>query len=47
MLIKLANFLGCAQKTTDNEPVDLNPDKTYVLTYDNLMKMLAIQLRFR
>ena len=34
----------------DPEPsyyTDVDPDPTYALTYDNLVKMLAIQMRFR
>ena len=42
MLMKLANVLGCISGRSF-----VNPDPTYVLTYDNLMKMLAIHMRFR
>ena len=43
MLLKLATVLECIK---DGKSV-INPDPTYVLTYDNLMKMLAIHMRFR
>ena len=39
MIEKLANVMGI-------ECLD-NPDETYVLTVDNLIKILAIQMRFR
>ena len=43
MLMKLSNVLGCIKGGNSF----INPDPTYVLTYDNLMKMLAIHMRFR
>ena len=43
MLKKLVSVIGC--KYPDGSFV--NPDPTYVLTYDNLMKMVAIHMRFR
>ena len=46
---KLHRVLECS---TALEPDDsyfkmIDPDRTYALTFDNLVKMLAIQMRFR
>ena len=40
------------ESSTTREPDDfyfelIDPDRSYALTYDNLVKMLAIQMRFR
>lgn len=43
MIKKLATVMGIRV-----DPDDIyDPDPTYVLTVDNLFKMLAIQMRFR
>ena len=41
MIQKLGNVLGIASSKLQN------PDESYVLTVDNVMKMLAIHMRFR
>lgn len=43
MIQKLRNVLGIA----DQKLEDIDPDESYVLTVDNVMKMLAIHMRFR
>ena len=49
MILKLIRVLGIPEiekgDTLDLEKID--SDKTYVLTVDNLMKMLAIHIKFR
>ena len=45
MITKLATVMGLKVETKLNTIED--PDCTYELTVDNLIKMLAIQLRFR
>ena len=52
MITKLIRVLGINEekyrkpnKTIDI--LDIDPDNTYVLTVDNLMKMLAIHMKFR
>ena len=40
MISKLGTVMGLQQDLDD-------PDTSYVLTVDNLIKMLAIQMRFR
>ena len=51
MLQKLIRVLGINEtKFMTDEKLDLkkiDPDESYVLTLDNLMKMLAIHLKFR
>ena len=44
MIMKLSIVMGIKCFTTKD--VD-DPDESYVLTVDNLIKMLAIQTRFR
>lgn len=39
MIQKLAAVMGLKK--------NVDPDKTYVLTIDNVIKMMAIQMRFR
>lgn len=39
LIQKLAGFMGV--------PLSQNPDESYVLTVDNFIKILAIQMRFR
>ena len=41
MIEKLGNVLGIDKSKLQN------PDDSYVLTVDNVMKMLAIHMRFR
>ena len=41
MISKLGNVLGIEEQHLKN------PDESYVLTVDNVMKMLAIHMRFR
>ena len=45
MLKKLAAVIGTRMPNTDVEQVD--PDPSYVLTWDNLLKMLAVLMRLR
>ena len=49
MILKLIRVLGISEirkeKKLDLEKID--SDRTYVLTVDNLMKMLAIHMKFR
>ena len=52
MILKLMRVLGINEEKyrTDDRSIDLtriDPDDTYVLTIDNLMKMLAIHMKFR
>ena len=51
MLQKLIRLLGINEREfMTNEKLDLkklDPDESYVLTLDNLMKMLAIHMKFR
>ena len=44
----LLNNLGCVigLKVTEETPVK-DPDSSYVITIDNVMKMMAILMRFR
>ena len=49
MILKLIRVLGIPEIKKGNE-LDLekiDSDSTYVLTVDNLMKMLAIHMKFR
>ena len=48
------DILRCLSRVMENtvmqDALDLkviDPDPSYALTYDNLLKMLAIQMRFR
>lgn len=51
MILKTVRVLGIDEtkyskgSTLDMKKID--PDSTYVLTIDNLMKMLAIHMKFR
>ena len=55
MLLKLIRVVGIPEiqyksKEDKTEKLDIekiDPDNTYVLTIDNLMKMLAIHTKFR
>ena len=50
MILKLIRVLGIPEIKKGNEELDLekiDSDSTYVLTVDNLMKMLAIHMKFR
>ena len=49
MILKLVRVLGiCEIKKGDDLDLEkIDPDRTYVLTVDNLMKMLAIHMKFR
>ena len=52
MILKLMRVLGVNEEKyrKDDESIDLtriDPDDTYVFTIDNLMKMLAIHMKFR
>ena len=42
MIEKIATIMGLESALDD-----IDPDETYVLTVDNLIKILAIQMRFR
>ena len=44
LLNKLGYVIGL--NTVDNKPVK-DPDPSYVITVDNVMKMMAILMRFR
>ena len=49
MILKLIRVLGIPEIKNKNK-LDLqkiDPDSTYVITVDNLMKMLAIHMKFR
>ena len=46
MIVKLSTVMGI-QKPEDPDEAYVDPDKTYVLTIDNVIKILAIQMRFR
>jgi len=45
MIQKLATVMGLRYEHGNIQ--DLDPDKSYVLTVDNLIKILAIQMRFK
>ena len=45
MLKKLAAVIGTRMPITDTGQVD--PDPSYVITWDNLLKMLAVLMRLR
>lgn len=45
MIQKLATVMGLRYERGKIQ--DLDPDKSYVLTVDNLIKILAIQMRFK
>lgn len=50
MIAKLITVLGINEVRTENGSLDLakiDPDSSYVLTVDNLMKMLAIHMKFK
>ena len=44
LLINLGRVIGLT--VTDETPV-IDPDSSYVITVDNVMKMMAIIMRFR
>ena len=45
MLTKLADVIETRTPILDTEQVD--PDPSYVITWDNMLKMLAILMRLR
>ena len=49
ILKKLFRVFGSNLKADPKQSyyTEVDPDPTYALTYDNLVKMLAIQMRFR
>ena len=50
MILKLIKILGIPEIKKRDGKLDLekiDSDRTYVLTVDNLMKMLAIHMKFR
>jgi len=48
MITKLCTVMGTERHNEHGNLIDVqDPDKTYVLTVDNVIKILAIQMRFR
>ena len=48
MINKLCMVMGIERRDKFGRLVDVqDPDETYVLTVDNVIKILAIQMRFR
>lgn len=46
MILKLVKVLGLDESGCRSVS-EIDPDSTYVLTDDNLMKMMAIHMKFR
>ena len=48
MILKLTRVLGINEyKYMGLDLIKIDPDPSYVLTVDNVMKMLAIDMKFR
>ena len=48
MINKLCTVMGIERRDKHKRFVDVqDPDETYVLTVDNVIKILAIQMKFR
>ena len=47
MMEKITRVLGLKDTSLIRDEDDPDPDPSYILTSDNLIKILAIQMRFR